>query len=155
MGTLTRRTVRIVDDKEDSEGNTLRVRMETVVPFGAGITEQPKKSGCIEISSPAKDECGRPLRKRQEFRIDQPMLKKFRAALVELAGAAPNFAPNGGCVQIRAECGEFVLMQEVPNFGSMPEVKSAYVIGDGGNIRFLFTLDEIGTLLSRLELMSS
>jgi hypothetical protein len=135
MDNLIHKTIWI-DKKEDSEKNTLIVRIERMQKFG--LNQPPATSNCtIEIVSDGEDELGRPCKKRLKIKVDTALLSQIRDAASAIKQSDVNFRPSETTNQLRYEVeSPLVVMWEVPPYETLPG-KARYVIGNGEDIRFI------------------
>ena len=156
MASLIHKIVWEDKDGPDDEGNTLIVRIEDTRSAGKALPK--KRTGRIEIVSPAEDEYGRPYKKR--LRIDGALLAELRDAtrafegvLDERGGFKLDTTSDGATIQVRFEgTSPLVVMFEVPPFTTPAEMKPRYVIGNGEDIRFVFaSLKNLRGFCAKLE----
>ncbi len=140
----------IWEDKKgpDDEGNILIVRIE----------HGPKKrTGLIEVVSPAEDEYGRPCKKR--LQISGTAFSEVMAArktfedIDNQRGFRFNTTSDGATIQLRYEgTSPLVVMCEVAPYTTPAEITRRYVIGDGKDVRFVIgSLEDLQAFSRKLE----
>jgi hypothetical protein len=159
MKPLVRKTIREYQREADAEGNTLLLRIEKKQSFevpisGTTAKATPAEYSCIaEISSPAKDDYGKPLKRRMKIQADNSIIDGLKEGMRSMEAINFSFSPSDGVTQVRHNATDtLVLMYEIPPHKRPNEIQTRYVIGDGEDIRFILgTFESVRDFIYEME----
>jgi hypothetical protein len=142
------------DEKVDGDKNKLVLRSSKTVKTD-GSSEKAPQSRCeIEISSPAEDDCGRPIKKKKQIEVTQAVVNDINAAVKAIQDDPTRFNPGTATVQLRVEAVKdlWVIYEVLPHTRNEKPVER-YVIADGEEkVRFIVgSPEEMGEFRFKLE----
>jgi hypothetical protein len=151
MNPIIKRKTIWMDQRVDNEENTFRLRRSKT--FSMDKPEQPAETSCeLEITSPRKDDLGRPVMERKVINVTAEVVEGINEAARAIQFDSTKASPSEATVQLHAEAvpGELSVIYEILPFArgegpieryviATPDEKARFIVGDPenmGEIRF-------------------